>query len=37
VASGTDKTAPLIAGARSGYFNQLVTDPQTAELIIART
>jgi len=36
VASGADKITPLIAGARSGYFNQLVTDPQTAEQLIAR-
>jgi DNA-binding transcriptional regulator LsrR (DeoR family) len=35
VASGSDKITPLIAGARSGYFNQLVTDPQTAEQLIA--
>ena len=26
----------IIAGARGGYFNQLVTDPATAEAILAR-
>lgn len=36
VASGRDKILPLIAGARSGYFTQLVTDPQTAEQIVAQ-
>ena len=36
VAAGTDKVQPTIVAARAGYFNQLVTDPQTAEEIIAR-
>jgi DNA-binding transcriptional regulator LsrR (DeoR family) len=35
VAVGHDKVAPIIAGARAGYFNQLVTDPLTAEQILA--
>jgi DNA-binding transcriptional regulator LsrR (DeoR family) len=36
VAAGQDKVLPIITGARAHYFNQLVTDPQTAELIVAR-
>ena len=34
VAAGRDKVAPMIAGARAHYFNQLVTDPRTAEEIL---
>ena len=34
VAAGADKVAPLIAAARARYFNQLVTDPLTAEQIL---
>lgn len=36
VAAGAEKVAPLIAGARAGFFDQLVTDPQTARLILER-
>ena len=36
VASGADKVAPLIAAARAGFFNHLVTDPQTARLVLDR-
>lgn len=36
VAAGLDKVTPCIVGARAGYFNQLVTDPVTAEHIVAR-
>ena len=36
VAIGSDKVESIIAGARGGYFNQLVTDPATAEAILAR-
>jgi DNA-binding transcriptional regulator LsrR (DeoR family) len=36
VAVGADKVASIIAGARGGYFNQLVTDPATAEAILER-
>jgi DNA-binding transcriptional regulator LsrR (DeoR family) len=36
VASGAEKVVPIIVGARAGYFNQLVTDPLTAEQILAR-
>jgi DNA-binding transcriptional regulator LsrR (DeoR family) len=36
VAAGRDKVAPLIAGARARFFSQLVTDPRTAEEILAR-
>jgi DNA-binding transcriptional regulator LsrR (DeoR family) len=36
VAAGLDKVTPIIVGARAGYFNQLVTDPLTAEQILAR-
>ena len=35
VAVGSEKVAPLVAAARAGYFNQLVTDPLTAEEILA--
>ncbi len=37
VAAGPDKVGSIIVGARAGYFNQLVTDPQTAESILTRT
>ena len=36
VAAGRDKVAPIIGGARAHYFNQLVTDPRTAEEILDR-
>ena len=36
VAAGHDKVDSIIAGARGGYFNQLVTDPVTAEAILRR-
>jgi DNA-binding transcriptional regulator LsrR (DeoR family) len=36
VAAGPDKVSPIIVGARAGHFNQLVTDPLTAEQILAR-
>lgn len=36
VAAGPDKVGSIIVGARAGYFNQLVTDPQTAESIRTR-
>lgn len=35
VASGAVKVASIIAGARAGYFNRLVTDPLTATQILA--
>ncbi len=35
VAAGPEKVAPLRAGAGAGYFNELVTDPATAELLVA--
>lgn len=35
VACGADKVAPIVAGARARFFNQLVTDPVTAEQILA--
>ncbi|MFC7619594.1 sugar-binding transcriptional regulator [Microlunatus sp. GCM10028923] len=35
VASGPDKVNPIVAGARAGYFKRLVTDPATAERLIA--
>ncbi|MCW2811872.1 MAG: polymerase sigma 70 [Friedmanniella sp.] len=35
VAAGREKVAPIRAAARAGYFNELVTDPQTAEELIA--
>ncbi|WP_083408519.1 sugar-binding transcriptional regulator [Mycolicibacterium rutilum] len=34
VAVGTDKIDSIIAGARGGYFNQLVTDPATASALL---
>jgi DNA-binding transcriptional regulator LsrR (DeoR family) len=34
VAVGSDKVSSIIAGARGGYFNQLVTDPSTAAEIL---
>jgi DNA-binding transcriptional regulator LsrR (DeoR family) len=34
VAVGKDKIESIIAGARGGYFNQLVTDPSTAAAIL---
>ncbi|MET0702334.1 MAG: sugar-binding domain-containing protein [Mycobacterium sp.] len=34
VAVGKDKVDSIIAGARGGYFNQLVTDPATATAIL---
>jgi DNA-binding transcriptional regulator LsrR (DeoR family) len=34
VAVGLDKVDSIIAGARGGYYNQLVTDPATAEAIL---
>jgi DNA-binding transcriptional regulator LsrR (DeoR family) len=36
VAAGPDKAAPIIAAARAELFSQLVTDPRTAEEILAR-
>lgn len=36
VAAGPNKVAPIIAGARAKLFSQLVTDPRTAEDILAR-
>ena len=36
VAAGPDKVAPLISGARAKFFNQVVTDPRTAEDILVR-
>lgn len=37
VAIGKDKIESIIAGARGGYFNQLVTDPATAAAILETT
>ncbi|MGV0742823.1 sugar-binding transcriptional regulator [Mycolicibacterium sp. XJ870] len=37
VAIGRDKVDSIIAGARGGYFNQLVTDPATAAAILEAT
>jgi len=34
VAVGTEKVGSIVAGARGGYFNQLVTDPSTAAAIL---
>lgn len=34
VAVGADKVSSIVAGARGGYFNQLVTDPSTAAAIL---
>src|SRR5512133_653884 len=36
VAAGPNKVAPIIAAARAKLFSQLVTDPHTAEEILAR-
>jgi DNA-binding transcriptional regulator LsrR (DeoR family) len=36
VAAGPDKAAPIIAAAHANLFSQLVTDPGTAEDILAR-
>lgn len=35
VASGPDKINSILAGAQAGYFKRLVTDPATAERLIA--
>ncbi|WP_235009648.1 sugar-binding transcriptional regulator [Mycobacterium sp. 3519A] len=35
VAVGQEKVDSIVAGARGGYFNQLVTDPVTAAAILA--
>ena len=35
VAVGADKVASISAGARGGYFKQLVTDPATAEALVS--
>lgn len=35
VAAGAEKVQPIMVGARAGYFNRLVTDPATAERILA--
>jgi DNA-binding transcriptional regulator LsrR (DeoR family) len=35
VAVGRDKLESIAAGARGGYFNRLVTDPATAEALLA--
>ncbi len=37
VAAGSAKVQPIITGARAGYFNQLVTDPITAEEILTQS
>ena len=34
VAVGTDKVVPIVGGARAKFFNQLVTDPTTAQEIL---
>jgi DNA-binding transcriptional regulator LsrR (DeoR family) len=34
VAVGQEKVTAIQAGARAGYFNRLVTDPETAELLV---
>lgn len=34
VAVGHDKVSSIVAGARGGYFNQLVTDPATATAVL---
>lgn len=36
VAVGLDKVAPIITGARAHFFNRLVTDPTTAQEILAQ-
>lgn len=35
VAAGTEKAISIAVAARAGYFNQLVTDPTTAEQVLA--
>ena len=35
VATGSDKVQAILAGARSGYFNELVSDAETASGLIA--
>jgi DNA-binding transcriptional regulator LsrR (DeoR family) len=35
VASGAEKVVGILAGARAGYFNRLVTDSSTAALLVA--
>ena len=35
VAVGKEKIESIVAGARGGYFNHLVTDPMTATNILA--
>jgi DNA-binding transcriptional regulator LsrR (DeoR family) len=35
VAVGQEKIGSIVAGARGGYFNQLVTDPVTAAALLA--
>lgn len=37
VAVGAEKVGGIITGARAGYFNRLVTDPETAAQLIAAT
>lgn len=37
VAHGAQKVPSIVAGARGGYFNHLVTDPSTAALLVAAT
>ncbi len=34
VAVGQEKVVPVLAGARAGFFNRLVTDASTAELLL---
>ncbi|WP_342760975.1 sugar-binding transcriptional regulator [Nocardia terpenica] len=36
VAVGSDKVGSILAGARAGYFNRLVTDPSTARQLLDR-
>ncbi|AYY15238.1 RNA polymerase subunit sigma-70 [Actinobacteria bacterium YIM 96077] len=35
VAVGADKVGGIIAGAHAGYFNHLVTDPETAAMLLS--
>ncbi|MBN6053902.1 helix-turn-helix domain-containing protein [Nonomuraea sp. RK-328] len=37
VAAGPEKVVSIVAGAKGGYFNQLVTDALTAESLLAAT
>ncbi|HET9873343.1 MAG TPA: sugar-binding domain-containing protein [Propionibacteriaceae bacterium] len=37
VAAGRGKVPPIIAGAKARYFNQLVTDPATAQEVLVHT